>query len=202
MQPDDDLRDGQRLLSTRELLPLVRQGDRTAAGELFARFAPALRRLLHARLPGRARGLLETDDLVQDVWARAPPRINGFDYRGPGSFWAYLRRIGLNELGLVAPRESPASPGTDETAGEAIATGTGPLSRLVKEERFRAFENALERLSDVQRQALLMRIELQVPYEAIAEECGFPSPAAARMVVCRAMEKIVETLSREGHAGE
>src|SRR5262245_59977607 len=100
MQPDEDSRDGQRLLSTRELLPRAGEGDQAAAAELFARFAPALRRLLHSRLPGHARGLLDTDDLVQEVWARALPRLDRFHYRGPGSFWSYLRRVGLNQLGM------------------------------------------------------------------------------------------------------
>jgi RNA polymerase sigma factor (sigma-70 family) len=192
-----DERDG--LLATVELLPRARAGDRQAQQELLERFTPVLTRLLHARLSGDVRGLLETEDLVQEVFSRTLGSLQSFEYRGPGSFWSYLRRVGLNYVTEVyrrqAPGKSPRS--VSGTALDKPDSDSGPLGALLREERFSAFESALESLSDVQRQAFLMRMELQLPFEAIASECDFPSPDAARMAVKRAIERLHERLSHD-----
>jgi RNA polymerase sigma-70 factor (ECF subfamily) len=184
------------LLATRELLQRSQGGDASAREELCARFAPLLRRFLHARLPGRVRPLCDTDDIVQDVYAQALSRLESFEYRGPGSFWCYLRRIGLNQVQMLARRH--ALPTDEAVTQDRIAengAAAGPLGSLVEKELLDAFEFSTE-----QRQAVLMRLELKLPYSAIAEECGHPSPAAARMAVCRAMEKLVERLASDGFA--
>jgi RNA polymerase sigma-70 factor (ECF subfamily) len=187
------------LLATRELLPRARAGDREAREELFARFAPVLRRFLHARLPSHARGMSETQDLAQEVCAQALDSLDRFEYRGPGSFWCYLRRIGLNQVHLLARRLTPP---TDEavTYGRLgdEAPEVDPLGTLLGKELFAAFESAIESIPTVHRQAVLMRLELKLPYAAIAAECGYTSADAARMAVCRAMEKVVARLSSDG----
>ena len=67
------------LVGTSELLPRARAGDARARQELLERFTPVLASLLHARLPGRVRGLLDTDDLVQEVLARTLGRLESFE---------------------------------------------------------------------------------------------------------------------------
>jgi RNA polymerase sigma factor (sigma-70 family) len=144
--------------------------------------------------------MLETDDLAQDVCAQALGRLDHFEHRGPGSFWCYLRRIGLNQVGLVARRRAPVVDAA-LTEGELVGAESaveGPIGALLEEELSDAFESALECIPSLHRQAVLMRLELELPYSAIAEECGYPSADAARMAVCRAMEKLVERLSRDG----
>ena len=201
-RPIRNLTDG--LLGTSELLPLARSGDRVAQQELFDRFAPVLLRLLHARLPGHVRGLLETEDLVQEVYSRTLSHLEGFEYRGPGSFWSYLRRVGLNYVGEIVRRHEPgkAPRSVSGSTLDGVDPGSGPISQLLRQERFSAFESALECLSEAQRQALLMRMELHLPYEAIAAECGFPSTDAARMTVNRALGRLVERMSHDGHHEE
>jgi RNA polymerase sigma-70 factor (ECF subfamily) len=194
------------LLATRDLLPAACAGDVQAREQLFARFTPVLRRFLHARLPPSVRGLLDTDDLVQEVWASALAQLHRLEYRGPGAFWCYLRRIGQNHVAHVVRRstvqtldlEAAADVSADEDAPAQPTHSPEPVRALLEKERLGAFERALECISMPQRQALLMRLELELPYDVIAAECGQPSADAARMVVCRAMAKVAERLARDG----
>src|SRR6185436_19368854 len=51
--------------STADLLEGIRGGDASATARLVKRYLPILRRWAHGRLPGKARDLADTDDLVQ-----------------------------------------------------------------------------------------------------------------------------------------
>jgi DNA-directed RNA polymerase specialized sigma24 family protein len=68
----------------------------------------------------------------------------------------------------------------------------------LSEEQFQAFEKALEKLSDQQRQAVLMRLELELDYDVIAAECGYPSANAARMGIARTLGRIGKEMSHGG----
>jgi RNA polymerase sigma-70 factor (ECF subfamily) len=200
----------QALLSTRDILPAACAGDAHAQEQLFARFAPVLRRFLHARLPSHARGMLDTEDLVQEVCTSALAKLPTLDYRGPGAFWCYLRRIGLNRVAQVVRRASVQTIDPDEAAEVSADAAdepspsplSAPMRALIEKERLAAFEAALECIPPNQRQALVMRLELELPYAEIAAECGQPSPDAARMVVCRAMARVAERLARDGFREE
>ena len=67
--------------STVELVALAQQGDRSALARLFARHAPPLRRWASGRLPGWARDLADTDDVVQDALLQTFKRIEDFEAR-------------------------------------------------------------------------------------------------------------------------
>jgi RNA polymerase sigma-70 factor (ECF subfamily) len=196
-EPSDDSNPSEALLATAALLSRARAGDPGAQRELFELFEPVLRRLLHARVPANARGLLDTDDLVQEVYGRVFQRLESFEYRGPGSFWGYLRRVGLNYVAAVARRsESVQAPrNASESSLDGIGPEPSPSSALSSRERFAEFEAALQELPELQRQALLMRLELDLPFSAIAAECGFPSADAARMAVKRVIEVVVKRMS-------
>ncbi|HEX5107058.1 MAG TPA: RNA polymerase sigma factor [Vicinamibacterales bacterium] len=84
--------------STVELVALAQQGDRSALDRLFARHAPPLRRWASGRLPGWARDLADTDDVVQDALLQTFKRIEDFEARGAGSLHAYLRQAVLNRI--------------------------------------------------------------------------------------------------------
>ena len=74
-----------------------RAGDQRARERLVSRFLPILRNWATGRLPGGARDLAETDDLVQITLVRALDHIDRFEHRGEGAFLAYLRRILLKD---------------------------------------------------------------------------------------------------------
>ena len=65
--------------TTVDLLAKARAGDATALDEVFRRAGPALRRWARGRLPGWARDLLDTDDLVQETMMRTLKHLDVFE---------------------------------------------------------------------------------------------------------------------------
>ena len=65
--------------STLTLIMRARSGDSAARESLARRYLVALRRFAHGRLPSAARGVLDTDDLVQVAVTRTLSRIETFE---------------------------------------------------------------------------------------------------------------------------
>ena len=71
--------------STATLLSLMRDGDGAARERLVARYLPLLRRWAHGRLPGYARDLNDTNDLVQITLMSALRNLEQFESRHEGA---------------------------------------------------------------------------------------------------------------------
>ena len=122
-----------RLDSTATLLRRFRQGDLAARDAILARYAPALRRWAQGRLPARARGLVDTDDLVQITLLRALGRLKEFEPRREGAFLAYLRSILLNQI-REELRRALRRPRQEEIDEESLRDcGPSPLERAKRE---------------------------------------------------------------------
>lgn len=189
------------LLETGGLLEQARRGDREARETLFRRYRAPLARFLHLRLPVPARGLFDTEDVVQEVCAHAFLGLDRFEYRGIGSFWGYLRRIGINRVLKAARRSSrrpPSAAASEDTAADALSPDASPLDALLAREEYEAFDRALDHVSRRSREALLMRFELGLAFDTIASDCGYPSADAVRMAICRTMDRLAEELTRGG----
>lgn len=83
-------------LCTDELLTHVRSGDQDAWREVYRRFRPylSLAAREHANL-----GIGEADDVIQSCFLSVWSHIEDFEYRGKGSFRAWLRRVVINKNG-------------------------------------------------------------------------------------------------------
>jgi RNA polymerase sigma-70 factor (ECF subfamily) len=186
------------LASTAQILAQAQTGDGAARGELLLRYREPLARFLHGRLSPSSRGALDTDDIVQDVLTAALVQLEGFEYRGLGSFWGYLRRIGINLI-LQEERRQGIRPieGNDSAPLDAVTDGARetPPAAMLRKETFEAFEAALEEVAEPARGALLLRLELGLPYGLIASECGYPSADAARMAIGRGMAWLAHELA-------
>ena len=94
VQPGPELSD----LSTLVLLDRAKQGDGKARDALYRRYLPRLQRWARGRLPSRARGTLETDDLVQETLLKTLARDEPFDPEHSGAFLGYVRRAVSNRI--------------------------------------------------------------------------------------------------------
>ena len=201
MSPDMPPAVPQDIEATLALLSRARSGDDVARDDLFRRFQPALLRFLHGRLPTSARGVMDTHDVAQEACVRVFRSLDRFDHRGVGSFWGYLRRVAINvvrDLPKTPGKLSLARPLPDESWRQPQAAGHGPAQKALHNEQLEAFERALGTLSEERRQAVLMRVELDLDYRFIATECGMTSPDAARMAITRALQHIAVEMSRDG----
>ncbi len=182
--------------STADLLTLFRSGDPRARDRLFARFLPILRRLAHGRLPRCARGIGDTDDLVQVTLKKAFEHIATFDYRGDGSFLAYLRQILLNEVRDQARKHSrrPAQEALNDNLSDPQPS---PLEDAIGHEALERYESALAGLPRHAQEAIVLRIEYGLTYDDIARATNMISPEAARQLIKRSLKKLAEEMKRE-----
>ena len=179
---------------TEQLLRRIRGGEAAARQALYQRCLPLLQRWAHGRLPGRARDIADTDDLVQVTLMRALSHLEEFEAAGAGSFLAYLRQILLNEVrGELRKRQR---------RGEKVDIEELPLAderasvveHLVGQERLRDFESALAGLDREDQELIVMRIEFGMSYPEIAVETS-ATPDAVRMRVARALKRIANSLA-------
>ena len=184
---------GSPLESTAVLLAQARSGDAAARERLFRRYLPILTRWAHRRLPAGARDLNETDDLVQATLLRALARLDSFEHRGEGAFLAYLRQILTHavrdDIRRAARRRAPAPLGEEHPD-----PGPSPFERLLSGEMFASYEAALLELTEEQREAIILRVEMGMSHQEIADALGRPSADAARMTVARALVRMAELM--------
>ena len=181
------------LTSTRTLLLRIRKGDARAREELFARFLPSLRRWARGRLPGWARSLADTDDLVQVSLVRALGRVEEFDPRRQGAFLAYLHQILLNcireEIRRVGSR-----PAAEPIEGDLPEARPQLLERTLGTSAVEVYGAALGGLPERQQQAVILRIEFGCTYAEIAGILGGTTPDAVRMQVTRGLVRLAEKM--------
>ena len=180
--------------STVDLVVRARLGDEAAWRELVARYEGPLRRSIRGRLPRAARGLTDTDDMVQDATLNILRRLPLIELRFPGALLAYLRRSIQNRLVDERRRASRTvipSPLLDEHA----TPGASPLEHTLDRDRRRRFRAGLSTLSPRDRRALVMRLEAGASYEDIATALGCPTPNAARVTVGRALHRLAQHMA-------
>ena len=76
------------------------------------------------------------------------------------------------------------------------AADPSPLEEAIGRETLERYESALLRLRPTDREAIMLRIELNYPYADIATALGKPSIAAAQMTVSRALVRLAEEMAR------
>lgn len=181
------------LESTAVLLDRIRAGDALARERLLRRYLPVLRSWVHGRLPARARGMADTDDIVQVSLYRALNRLEAFENRHEGAFFAYLRQSVLNAIRQEI-RRSVRRPSAPETVDEPADLSPSVVEQAIGREMLECYETALLRLTDEQREAVVLRLECGLSYPEMAEAMGKPSANAARMLVVRALVPLAEAM--------
>jgi len=182
------------LMSTIELLDRYKGGDDMAVNLLLERSIPSLKRWARGRLPQWARGVAETNDLIQNAVIRALPHLKAFEVRHPGALQAYLRRAIFNHVRdeIRRVKSRPAAAELDDQIADDLPS---PLEQAIGHQGFERYETALQRLLPADREAIIARIELQQSYEEVALALGKPSADAARMAVTRAVKNLIAAMA-------
>lgn len=184
--------------STFELLALAKSGQSAAVDALFGRYLPRITRWARGRLPRYARDMLDTDDLVQDTVFQTLRRLHSFEPQHEGALQAYLRQAVVNRI-RDEIRRTTRHPGAEGIEDDAhVDAAASPLDEAIGSEAVARYERALDRLRPEEKQAIILRVELQLPYSQIAEEMRKPSADAARMAVARALVRLAEEMGHEG----
>jgi RNA polymerase sigma-70 factor (ECF subfamily) len=166
-EPNDDSTD-------LELIARWRAGDERAATTLVERHAPAL-----ARFALSLGQRVEVEEVVQDTFVRAFGSMNSF--RADSSLRTWLFTI---ERRLIL----------DASLDDADAsTEFDALDGLVAEEAEDRVRRAVDRLSRLQREVFLLRVNEGLSYKDIAEVVG-STEGAARVHYHNAMRAVKESL--------
>src|SRR5262245_35376753 len=175
---DTNIRATDAASTTMELLALAKAGQPTAIEMLFLHCLPELRRWARGRLPGYARDLCDTHDLVQKTLLHTLTRLDAFDARERGALQAYLRRAVTNrirdEIRRVTRRPVPS-----ELVDCHPDLDPSPLELAIGKEVVGRYHSALARLRPADRDAIAARLDSRRTYEEIARTLGKPNANAA-----------------------
>ena len=75
--------------------------------------------------------------------------------------------------------------------------GAEPFRRADDRPTLERYERALRRLRPDDREAIVLKIELDLPYPEIALGLGKPTITAARMAVSRALYRLAQEMQRD-----
>ena len=184
------------LLVTGELLQRAREGDRAALEALLARYLPRLRRWASGRLPGFARSLLDTQDLVQETLTRVIQGLDRIEVRGEKGFQAYVRQAVLNRI-RDEVRWAARRPGPEGVPDSIPDLAPSPLEHAIGADVLARYERGLAALDEDDRQLLHLRLELALDYQEITAMTGRPSRDATRMAIQRALARLAHEMGLE-----
>lgn len=174
------------------------EGEPASCAWLVDHFSPALLAQANYRLQGRLRSLCEPEDLVQDVWLTALPRLSDLVARDGRWTPVVLRFLAttlvrkINHLlrKSIAIARDPAAIG----GGEHLpATDTGVVSRVSRREHWQSVSAAIEALPSDERELLVLRGIEQMTNREIAQKLGIPDYEATRRYG-RALDHLRTTL--------
>ena len=178
------------------LLRRYKDGDDHALDELLERQIQPMRQWARGRLPRWARDEMNTDDIVQDVLVRTVAHLDAFEPRHDGALQSYLRQAVLHRI-RDEIRRTRRAPGREEMNANARSASASPEQEAEAVELFEAYEAALLRLREDDREAISLRVDLELPYREIARITGTPSEEAAQMAVSRALVRLAREMGRE-----
>lgn len=185
--------DFEQIESTASLLARVRGGDQGAREQLCAQYLPILTRWAHGRLPGYARDLAETSDLVQVTLVKALGQVEQFETRHEGAFLAYLRTALLNAVRSEIRRSLGHGKPVDVKHADTAAANSS-LAQHAGADLLIDYERALAELSPEWREAVILRVEFGFSYVEMAAAMERPSANAARMLAHRALAALGQQL--------
>lgn len=183
--------------SSMDLALRARSGDANARDRIIERYLPRLQRWASSRMPSSGRTMLETGDIVQEAVVRAVRHLDTIEIRHEGALYAYFRQAVHHRI-IDHARARHRRPGRDEFPTDLLGREPSPLDAAIGTEAQAQYEAALMRLSERDRQLVVLRVEAGDDYAAIASAMGLPTAAAARMACTRAIARLAQEMRRGG----
>jgi len=187
------------------LIERFKRGDQSAFTQLFEKYRGRLAVLIHYKLSPELRASMEVDDLLQETFLAAAEDIQRFDYRAPGSFYAWLARIAGNVVADAAryqgrqkrhPEELVRFRSASNPGGPEPADSETPSRILAIKENMGRLRAKLDELpEEMQRVILLAKFEGLTTRE-VAERLG-KSREATALLLHRALKRFRQAAGEE-----
>jgi RNA polymerase sigma-70 factor, ECF subfamily len=169
------------------LVEAARQGDRTAFGRLYDRYARMVHGILLARVP-----FSEVDDLVHDAFLQALRRLHTLrDVTRFGPWLAAIARNRANDYHRhgVEEVELPENLSGDEVKGSSVGASTNAEAAFLL--------TAIRELPETYRETLLLRLVEGMTGPEIAVRTGL-TPGSVRVNLHRGMQQLRARLGMRG----
>jgi RNA polymerase sigma-70 factor (ECF subfamily) len=163
----------------------AREGDRAAFGGLYARYARMVHGILLARVPAN-----DVDDLVQDVFLRALPRLR--DLRDTAKFGPWLAAITRNRANDFHRQSRTIAAATDSLSENEKEL---PASKPASTAEAAMILSFVRSLPDAYRETLILRLVEGMTGPEIAARTGL-TPGSVRVNLHRGMQQLREKLSQ------
>ncbi len=129
------------------------------------------------------------EELMQELFLRLSSS-RGFEKSNSRD--AYARRVAIN-LAFDWRRKFRQKANGQEFAYEVVSNDGSPLSKIIRTEELEDMLNAIEKLNEKGRQAIVMRYIQEQSYEDIAEQIG-KTPHQTRAICSKAMTRLREIM--------
>jgi RNA polymerase sigma-70 factor (ECF subfamily) len=167
------------------LVLAAREGDRAAFGGLYARYARMVHGILLARVPA-----MDVDDLVQDVFLRALPKLG--DLRDVTRFGPWLAAITRNRANDYH-RENRAVAAVTESLSEDEEDL--PAARTAPDAEAAIILAFVRSLPEAYREPLILRLVEGMTGPEIAARTGL-TPGSVRVNLYRGMQQLRDKLNQ------
>jgi RNA polymerase sigma-70 factor (ECF subfamily) len=191
--------------NTRNLVNRALQQDRAAIDLLFDRYRDRLRSALRKLIGPKYRVLMaDSEDATHDAILSALSRLHQFEYRGEGSFLAWLLKSAeyeiMRRIRALETKKRSAAGGIvelDDGRADMIAANQATPSQAHDEiELAERIRTALQQLPDREREIIVLRRYLELSTDEICAEMGLPTEGALRALLSRAQARLAGLLSR------
>lgn len=210
MESDGDTLDPEalpELTRSMELVEAFKEGESTAANELFERYRPRLLRIVRARMGAALRRRLDEEDIVQETLLVAAAKLGDFELRSHAGLLHWLGRIAENVIRgqrehhqaqkRDGAREVRLQATTSPVEGFLLAGDLSPSQRALRAE-FEALVDAhVQELEPPEyREVVLLRDYYLEEWESLRQRLERPTVAAAQELYRRAHQRLRERLRR------
>ncbi|HXW56034.1 MAG TPA: sigma-70 family RNA polymerase sigma factor [Candidatus Cybelea sp.] len=175
-----------------EELARVRAGDAQAWGELYRQYAPAIFRFCRRALPARE----DAEDATTEIFMKVRQKLGTYDSSRPFTAWLY--KVASNHCWDMLRRRRIRQ---DLETGDVESLplehpDPDQLERLQVERTSKEVRDALARLPDRARMALVLRYYADLSYDEIADTLGVRR-AFVGVLLLRARHQLRDVLGAE-----
>ncbi len=193
-----------------ELLNRLHAGHAGVLGDLLALHRDRLKSMVQLRMGRRMQGRIDASDVIQDACLEAATRVEEYVEKKPMTFFLWLRFLVGEQLITQHRRHLGAAKrdarreislfnrlpeaSTALLAARLVGSLTAPSEAAVRTENRLEVEEALNSMSDLDREVIALRHFEQLSRAETAEVLGIQESACSKRYV-RAMQRLSEKFS-------
>ena len=132
---------------------------------------------------------------MQDTLLQVLNNLHKFNPRHEGAFQGFVRVILANRIRDLARKWSRRGVSDPIEGDELPGHGLSPLDEAIGAETRARYEAALGRLRPEDRELIIARIEMGLPYKEMVEMFHKPSVSAVTMAVSRAVVRLAQEMA-------